>query len=365
MLLQKLGAGDAVKLPTSKTESWKYTPLRALDAAATQLSPGTLALEINETHALAGAAQVPVPNGAQIDDSTGVFAQLAARAPGFGARLDAASYFCLSPNAAHALVQQSHVFKVAPDCTAHLIWHHCGESEASFANYLTQIKLGENARLTLIRVQQTSMSASLIERTEITLAAGANVQVIDINFGAQLARHELHVSLAGSTAHAEVLSLSVLGGRQHCDTQLVLNHLVPNTSSVTRVKAVADARSRSVFNGRIYVAKGADGTDAQLRTNNLLLSEAAEIDAKPELEIHAEDVKCSHGATVGQLDDNALFYLRTRGIDAAQARQILTVAFCQELLDVISDVALRAKLVQILRTKLPTEVLPADTGIVQ
>jgi FeS assembly protein SufD len=365
MLLQKLGADTGLALPTSKTESWKYTPLRALDVAAAKLQPGALSAAPNTAQWLSETAQVPLPNGAQAQKASGTFAQLAARTLGFAMPLDGAHYFCLSPNAPHALVQQSHDFNLYAGCTATLLWHHCGEFESSFANYLTQITLGENAQLDLIRVQQASLSASLIERTEISLAAGAKVRVIDINFGAQLARHELHIALDGAAAHAEVLSLSALQGRQHCDTQLVLNHRMPNTSSLTRVKAVADARARSVFNGRIYVAKGADGTDAQLRTNNLLLSDMAEIDAKPELEIHAEDVKCSHGATVGQLDENALFYLRTRGIDAVQARQILTVAFCQELLDAITDVALRAKLVQILQTKLPTETVPTQAGNIE
>ncbi len=358
MLLQKLGdVSAALKLPTNKTESWKYTSLRALDLAAAKLQVGALANELDADLALSVAPKAPLPGSGQQNDrkskTPGVFAELAANSEAFTHALNGQQSFFLSPNQASAIVQQSHVFTLEAGAQATLLWHHTGKAENTFSNFLTQISLATNSELTLIRAQLASDSASLIERSEITVAAGANVRIIDINLGAQLARHELHITLEGASAHAEVLSLSVLHGRQHCDTQLVLNHNVANTTSSTRVKAVADARARSVFNGRIYVAKGSDGTDAQLRTNNLLLSDAAEIDTKPELEIHAEDVKCSHGATIGQLDDNALFYLRSRGIDATRARQILTVAFCQEMLEAIPDQELRAKLIALLTAKLP------------
>ena len=356
MLLQMLGdVSAALKLPTNKTESWKYTSLRALDLAAIKMQVGSLLNELDADFALSAAPQTPAsnarPHNMRQVQAPGVFAELAAAADAF--TLHGQQYFFLGPNQANAIVQQSHVLTLAAGVQATLLWHHTGKCENAFSNFLTQIALAEHSELTLIRMQLAAASASLIERTEITVAAGATVRVIDINFGAMLARHELHIALNGAAARAEVTSLTVLNGRQHCDTQLVLNHNAANTTSSTRVKAVADDRSRSVFNGRIYVAKGADGTDAQLKTNNLLLSDAAEIDTKPELEIHAEDVKCSHGATIGQLDENALFYLRSRGIDAAQARQILTVAFCQELLDAIPDHELRAKLIALLTAKLP------------
>ena len=358
MLLQKLGdTSNTLQLPTSKTESWKYTNLRALDKAAAKLQAGALAHELDANFALSTQPEAPLPNGGVALKTSGVFAELAAKAPVFTHALSAQHYFYLCPTLANGIVQQAQRFTLAAGAHATLVWQHTGTLENTFSNFLTQIALAKNAELTLIRMQLAGNSASLIERTEISAAAGAKIIVIDINFGAQLARHELHITLNGTAAHAQVVSLSVLNTRQHCDTQLVLNHSAANTTSNTRVKAVADARARSVFNGRIYVAKGSDGTDAQLKTNNLLLSDTAEIDTKPELEIHAEDVKCSHGATIGQLDDNALFYLRSRGIDASQARQILTVAFCQELLEAIPDLALRAKLIALLTAKLPATAL--------
>lgn len=369
MLLQMLGHDSALlQLPNNKTESWKYTSLRALDKAVANFQAGALANELAAEFALGAAPTAPLPNSgvSQANCKTpGVFAELAAAAPVFAHSLGAQQYFYLAPGASNTIVQQSHVFAVPADAHATLLWHHTGAHENTFSNFLTQISLAQNSNLTLIRMQLAANSASLIERTEIALAAGAKLQVFDINLGAQLTRHELHINIDGEAAHADVVSLSVLNARQHCDTQLVLNHNAANATSNTRVKAVADARSRSVFNGRIYVAKGSDGTDAQLKTNNLLLSDSAEIDTKPELEIHAEDVKCSHGATIGQLDENALFYLRSRGIDATLARQILTVAFCQELLEAIPDTELRAKLIALLTTKLPAAVALNSAAKVQ
>ena len=366
MLLQKLGdVSSSLKLPTNKTESWKYTSLRALDLAAAKLQTGALANALAASFALSAAPQAPLANTRQDvvwqSKTSGVFAELAAAAAAFTHALSGQQYFFLSPEQSNSIVQQSHLFTLSAGAHATLIWQHTGQSENTFSNFLTQISLGEDSELTLIRLQSAANSASLIERSEISVAAGAKVRIIDINFGALLARHELHITLEGAAAHAEVVSLSVINMRQHCDTQLVLNHNAANTTSNTRVKAVADARGRSVFNGRIYVAKGSDGTDAQLKTNNLLLSDAAEIDTKPELEIHAEDVKCSHGATIGQLDDNALFYMRSRGIEPSQARQILTVAFCLELLDAIPEPELRTKIVALLTEKLPGAALNPST----
>jgi Fe-S cluster assembly protein SufD len=362
-LLEKLGAGARAPLPNQKSEAWKYTSLRALDANSKALTAAALATDFSALERLAETALVPLAQPCETNgmhdlasSQRSIFAELAAQSAKFSTLLAGTNYFVLAPDQAGALVQQQHGLQLAAAQKSTLIWHHAGAFEGSFANYLTQISVPENAELTLIRVQNCAATASVLERSEITLAQGASVKVVDINFGAQWARHELQITLAGENASAEMILLSTLNGRQHIDTQLELRHEVANTRSVTRFKSVANQRARAVFNGRIFVAVGADGTDAQLKTNNLLLSDAAEIDVKPELEIHAEEVSCSHGATIGQLDDNALFYLRARGIAAEQARQMLTVAFCQELLDRIDDSELRDKLSAMLSARLPSEL---------
>jgi Fe-S cluster assembly protein SufD len=363
-LLEQLGADTRALLPNQKSEAWKYTSLRALDAASKTLTVAALCTDLSALEPLAATPLVPLAQAYEankvgrdvVTPRPSIFAELAAQSAKFSTLLTGTNYFVLAPDQTRALVQQQHVFQLPAAQKSTLIWHHGGAFEGSFANYLTQISVPENAELTLIRVQNCAATASILERSEITLAKGASFKVIDVNFGAQWARHELQITLAGENASAELILLSTLSGRQHIDTQLELRHEVANTRSVTRFKSVANQRARAVFNGRIFVAVGADGTDAQLKTNNLLLSDAAEIDVKPELEIHAEEVSCSHGATVGQLDENALFYLRARGIAPEQARQMLTLAFCQELLDRVDDSALREKLSALLLARLPSEL---------
>jgi Fe-S cluster assembly protein SufD len=151
-----------------------------------------------------------------------------------------------------------------------------------------------------------------------------------LDAGAAPSRHDLTVVLTGEGAQADLGGVFLLDGRQHADLQLDLRHDSPDAVSHTTWRAIANDRSRAVFNGQITVAKGADGTDAQLGCKSLLGSAQAEIDAKPVLVIHADDVKCAHGATVGQLDAQALFYLRSRGIDREQARAMLMRAFAVE-----------------------------------
>ena len=360
-LLTRLGAAAGSKL---KPEAWRYTSLRALDAQAPQLQEGKLlegaALAV---HALNTSEPAEAPVGVALAERSenaqrSNFAELAAQATCFSKELAGNHYFLLAPGVDLGLVQQQHQLTVPAGVSASLIWHHAGSAANSFGNFLTQIQVAEGAELKVIRLQNAHQSAAVIERTEVTLAKDAKFTFLDVSLGGKLARHELQLCLAGVAATGEISLLSVLDGQQVIDTQLEVQHLSANCASQTRVKSVASARARSVFGGRIYVAPAADGTDAQLRTNNLLLSEHAEIDAKPELEIHAEEVSCSHGATVGQLDERALFYLGTRGIPPEQAKQILTHAFCQSLIDQLGQPELAALLTAVLVNKLPKFAAP-------
>lgn len=354
-LLARLGAAPGAKL---KPESWRYTSLRALDAQASRLKASALQAEGIVPLNLPGMepiAPIALKRAEHTENSQrSLFAELAAHSPQFSCALTGGHYFVLAPADELGLVQQQHRFDVPVGADATLIWHHNGPAANSFGNYLTQIHIANGARLTVIRLQTANPTAALIERTEITLAENAQLKFLDFNVGGKLARHELQIQLRGAAARSQIALLSVLDAQQIIDSQLEVQHLHANCSSETKVKTVATGRARSVFGGRIYVEPGADGTDAQLRTNNLLLSEFAEIDAKPELEIHAEDVSCSHGATVGQLDERALFYLCTRGIPRVQAKQILTQAFCQSLIDQLAIPEIAAELTSVLAHKLPT-----------
>ena len=228
-----------------------------------------------------------------------------------------------------------------------------GDDAIGLSNRLLDIELESGASLTLIRVQESGAKAHSIQRTTARVASAARLELVSLELGGLWSRHELAIDLVGAQATAKVTGLVALQGRQHHDTQLSLTHAAGAASSRTLWKAIANGRSRSVFNGLITVAPGADQTEAHLKTANLLLSPHAEIDTKPELVIEADEVVCSHGATVGQLDDKALFYLRSRGIPEVQARQMLTLAFGGEVLSAVASTELRAALAERVSTHMP------------
>jgi len=203
-------------------------------------------------------------------------------------------------------------------------------------------------------VDDENEGATLLTRTEVELGADASFSGWSVDVGAGFARHELAIELAGRGARALSRGVFALHGRQHSDHQLAISHSGRDTKSDVQWRGVADQRARGVFHGRILVKAGADGADAQLQNKNLLLSPHAEIDTKPVLEIHADEVKAAHGATVGQLDERALFYLRSRGIPAALARNMLTFAFCRSVLDDLPLPALREHLATLLMARLPS-----------
>ncbi|HET7843168.1 MAG TPA: SufD family Fe-S cluster assembly protein [Xanthomonadales bacterium] len=224
-----------------------------------------------------------------------------------------------------------HVLVLEARAQATVVLHHAGGSPAaSLDNVVVQAVLGEGAALTIVRLQEAGAGAVLLERCEAELGPDATLRTWDLELGAAIARR----------------------GRQQAETHLDIAHVARDTTSQTLWRGIADARARGVFVGGIVVAPGADGADAQLSTRNLLLSPHAEIDAKPALEIHADEVKAAHGATVGQLDERALFYLRSRGLPLDAARSLLTFAFCREVLDGI-DAPLASALAERLALHLP------------
>jgi Fe-S cluster assembly protein SufD len=166
-------------------------------------------------------------------------------------------------------------------------------------------------------------------------------------------RHDLAVNLLGDRARLVSRGVFALRARQHADTRLDISHTARDTACDIVWRGVADGRSRGIFHGAITVNPGADGSDAQLSNKNLLLSDSAEIDTQPVLEIHADEVKAAHGATVGQLDERALFYLRSRGLSADEARSLLTLAFCRVAFDSIENEVLREHIDALFLERLP------------
>jgi len=213
-------------------------------------------------------------------------------------------------------------------------------------NPVTEIALGEGATLIHVRLQDEAPGAFHLSTLYADLAAGATYDSFALTLGSRLARNEMHVRLGGSGAVAHLNAAQLLRGRQHADFTSVVSHDAPNCASRQTVRNVLDGHSRGVFQGRIEVARGAQKTDGYQMNQALLLSPDAEIDCKPELEIYADDVKCSHGATVGALDDEQLFYLRSRGVPEAEARAMLVRAFLAGALEGIADGEARGVLEQ-------------------
>ncbi len=222
----------------------------------------------------------------------------------------------------------------------------------------TLVNLEEEAELVRIQVAGRDDDAVSFANFQARIAAEAVLKDLSIIHGGRLYRQQDFVDLAGENALAEVNAAYLLRHAQHADTRLVVNHLVPHGTSRETFKCVMDDSARGVFQGRIHVAPGAQKTDGQMAAHGLLLGEMAEFDAKPELEIYADDVICAHGATAGALDDEQLFYLRARGIPLAQARAMLIAAFVAETFDAVEDETVRESLQALARNWLAGEEMP-------
>lgn len=219
------------------------------------------------------------------------------------------------------------------------------EKGVGVARQQSTLKLEEGARLTHIRLQQIDASAFHWSTLNIELGRDAHYQQVTLNLGAALARQEIVAKLVAPGAHFGLAALQLLGATQHGDITTQVFHDAPHTSSSQLVKNVLSAQARGVYQGQIRVAPGAQKTDGQQQSRALLLSAQAEMNTKPELEIFADDVKCSHGAALGALDDKALFYMRARGISEGEARSLLIAAFIGEVLEQAPE-AQRAQLDQ-------------------
>jgi Fe-S cluster assembly protein SufD len=248
-----------------------------------------------------------------------------------------------------------HLIDVGSDARLTLCEHRIGQGAAAhLANEIAHVALAPRAMLRHARVQQEAAAATAFLRTEAVLAEQATYRRLDLELGAGLSRHELNVALAGAGARLQANGVLLASERRHLDTRLGIEHRARDTSSHLTWRAIGAGRGRAVFHGGILIHAGADGSQAQLANKNLLLSEGAEIDTQPVLEIHADEVKAAHGATVGRLNENALFYLRSRGIPEAQARALLTAAFVREVLDVIDDEAAVERLAARLQAAMDT-----------
>jgi Fe-S cluster assembly protein SufD len=327
---------NALALPNRRIENWKYTDLRnAIDSAAVE-SAATAAWNV----AVAGAVEQSALPEIMPRGSHGAMAALALAQANSGVFLRVGKG---EHGTAHLeLVKGGHgrALIVVED-GASLTLREAASTDA-FANVACDIVLGANARLSHVRQAASQGEVVRISDYSIRVAQSGVYRAHFADFGAKLSRTELHIALEGEGAEAHLSGVSVLGEAGHADVTTRIAHAVGNTQSTQVFKIIAGGKSRGVYQGKISVAEGANGSDSRQTAKGLLLGERSEIDLKPELEILADDVTCAHGAAVGDLDPESLFYLRSRGIVEAEARALLMRAFLEDAVAEIGDETIRA-----------------------
>lgn len=395
-------AGDAVRravldealrdgLPGPRTEAWKYTSLRQLERRSFQpvetlpaLDPMLLAdipapraVFVNGRYSVALSLTTDLPDGVSLQLLSEALAEGGDTARFLQRRFERSDEVFARLNA--ALATEGVLLRAEPDTRSeqplHLVFigtgdgadrawhlrnlielragaaltvveHHLAvDAHAHFINALSHVHLAKDARLTHARIESDSERATTLLRTDAVLGRDAEYRRVDLELGGALSRHELNVRLEGDNARLVANGVLLAHGRRHVDTRLGIDHIGRDTACELTWRGLGADRGRAVFHGGILIREGADGTDAALSNKNLLLSANAEIDTQPVLEIHADEVKAAHGATVGQLDATAMFYLRSRGLPQAEAQQLLTAAFCREPLSAIEAPQLRDLLV--------------------
>ena len=223
-----------------------------------------------------------------------------------------------------------------------------------WTNAVTEVVAGSNSWLEHTRIQRESERAFHIGSTHVDQYRDSHYRSFSMAMGGALARHNLHVRLNGENVEALMYGLYLTRGEQLVDNHTAIYHDQPNCRSWEVYKGVLDGRSRAVFNGKVFVRPEAQKTDAKQTNRNLLLSDSAKVHTKPQLEIFADDVKCTHGATVGRLDEVALFYARSRGVPAAEAQRLLTYAFAAEVIEEVALEPVRDELERLVRERLGT-----------
>ena len=405
--LQESAAGEfaSAGLPGRKTEAWKYTPLRVLEnrapAVVRAMREDAPCEAIPESLSGSGSLNVvfldgclhgdlPVaPDGITLlplIDGLGVFEHelrkliTATDMAGTGRMFAALNT---------AFLEQGLVIHVGKNMNAgtlHLRWAFSKEGSAGFGNTRVLVLLEEGAQLDIVeqfesvadfsgslnivmqadlapgsslvqtRVLRESDEAVVLTSTQVEQSAESSYQYNGFDLGGGLVRHEFHSRLAGEGAKAGFDGAFVLDRKRHVDNHISVDHAAPGCSSSQFFRGVLGDRSRGVFNGKALIRPGSDDSVVHQSNANLLLSRLAEIDTKPELEIYADEVEASHGATVGQLDEDAVFYLRTRGLSDARARRLLTMAFCRAVTDRLADRELAEKLAGLVDEAMPESI---------
>lgn len=253
--------------------------------------------------------------------------------------------YCSVGNSAPVMSHPRNLIVFEAASQARVVESYVGFGEQPYlANVVTEVVGGEDAVIDYYRLQREGSQGFHVSALEARLSRNCNLTAHAITLGGALVRNDVHAVLDGEGAECVLNGLYLLDGHQHVDNHTEIEHARPRARSNELYKGILSGASRAVFNGKILVHKDAQKTDARQTNKNLLLSENAVVNTKPQLEIHADDVKCSHGSTIGQLDKDALFYLRSRGLDLDDARSLLSYAFASELVGRIRIAPLRALL---------------------
>ncbi len=372
-------------LPTARLEAWKFTSLTGLERqvppqpanegsieaarlAAAALSGENFRLVFVSGRFNAAASNLAgLPKGVRLlplsqagaelpamlapagDDRAGSLAELNAAFASDGLLLQIDDGVVLERPiellafGAPALVNLRHLVRLGRKAEAVLVesYRDAGSAEAGWSNIVAGIELAQGAKLTHIRLQDEAANAYHAALGQVSVGEEARYAHVSVQGGGRIARHELQIQFAGRGAEVDVQGLALVRGASLIDHTLRLHHALPDCRSNQLFKHVVDEQGHAVFQGGIRVAPQAQKTDAQQLSRTLLLADRAQIDTKPELEILADDVKCSHGASIGDVDAQQLFYMQARGISAAEARRLLLSGFAYEIVSAVPEGALR------------------------
>ncbi len=399
----------SVGLPTLRNEDWKYTDVRPItrhdyrlagygDAAPADEKPvtvpsvegldairlvvvdGRVNRALSDIDALPDGVTLGALTDAIRDEPEAVKPWLGAALPesghGFSALNDAfvndgawlrvadgvalerpiEIVFVVNADGQAPLVQPRNLVVAGEGAKVEVIERYCGDDAGPYlSNVITEMFLAPRAEIQFTRLQEEGARAGHVGGLFVRQRADSRCTLNTVSLDGLVVRNDLRVFLDEPGAECHLNGLALGTSRQHVDNHTTVEHRVEHCTSRELYKSVLDGRARSVFHGRIIVHEGAQKTDSEQRNENLLLSRDAEVDTKPQLEIYADDVKCSHGATVGQLDEDAVFYLRSRGVSETEARALLTIAFADSAVLGIGDEALRAHVDRRIRDKLNRE----------
>ncbi len=362
-----------VTLPNRREEDWKWTDLKRMisgiytkqtvevksaDVARLIKSSPFASLKarrivfvngnLDRAHSNLDGLQIESQLPAFISDETVIAMNTSLAAEGVSLRFDSNTdqpvellHIVTDGNARS--IATRHRIEVAEGASATIIETHIGEGDY-LANAVVDYTIADDARLDRVKIEKESTKSTHLSHVMMTLGKGSIVRDVTFTSGATLNRQNGTITFKGEGGNAQVSGAYLLSGTQHADTKLVIDHTVPHCTSRELFKCVMGGKSRGIFQGKAIVRPGAQKTDGKQSSHALLLSETAEFDAKPELEIYADDVVCGHGATSGDLNHDHLFYLKSRGIPEAEARTMLVQAFVSEAFDNVEHEGIREAL---------------------